>query len=71
MLTSYVGQQEHPAVIHVRFHSLCRGHAVGRYDSNGLLGLRKFLVWEYGQAASGKRRWAAFGVCSLDANPLD
>src|SRR3990167_8007279 len=71
MLTSYVGQQEHPAVIHVRFHSLCRGHPIGRVDSNGLLGLRIFLLGEYGQAAGGEDGRAAFGVGTLDAHLVD
>src|SRR3990167_11001067 len=67
MLTSYVGQQEHPAVIHVRFHSLCRCHPIGRVDSNGLLGLRIFLLGEYGPEACGEDGRVAFGVGTLDA----
>src|SRR3990167_9999787 len=71
MLTSYVGQQEHPAVIHVRFHSLCRGHPIGGVDSNGLLGLRIFLLWEYGQAAGGENGRAALCVGAGDAHLVD
>src|SRR3990167_2897980 len=71
MLASYVGQQEHPAVIQVRFHSLCRGHSIGGLDSNGLLGLRIFFVREYGQTAAGQDRRSAFGVGACHAHVIN
>src|SRR3990167_6733112 len=71
MLASYVGQQEHPAVIQVRFHSLCRGHSIGRDDSNGLLGLRIFLIRDYGQATGGQDGRATLGIGAFDAHAVD
>src|SRR5690606_19147378 len=71
MLASYVGQQVDLAVVQVRFHSLRRGHPIGGLDSNGLPGLRIFLVGEYGDAAAGDHGGAVLGIGAGDAHVVD
>ncbi|ALE50476.1 hypothetical protein AOD73_24205 [Pseudomonas aeruginosa] len=71
MLTSYVGQQVHPAVFQIRFHSNSRRHSIGRVDFNGLLGLCIILVGEYGQPSGGQDAWLALGIGTCDAHVVD
>src|SRR5690606_25536252 len=71
MLASYVGLQEHPAVIQVRFHSVGRRDAVGGVDSNGLLSLRIFLVGKQRQAAGGEHGRAALGIGPVHLHRID
>src|SRR5690606_2903445 len=71
MLASYVGLQEHPAVIQVRFHSDGRRDAVGGVDSNGLLGLRIFFVRKQRQATGCEYRRLPLGICAIYPDGVD
>lgn len=67
MLTPYVGQQVHPAIFQMRFHSNSHRHSIGRVGFDGLLGPCIILVGEYDRLNSGQDVWLVLGTGTCDA----